>query len=340
VIVQTERRAPSTPDFDALEREIGEAVRTWQDRLREALLAVLPEDRALAVLARFGDRFSAAYQEEVPADRAVEDIPRVAGIADGERRLERRLDDGDARTWLASSAFSASRPIPLHVALRILENMGLTVLGERIYTVKPEGSQIWIQIYSVETAGGRPVEAGAIAARFEECFAHVLAGDIDDDGFNAFVVTAGLGWRDVALLRAYGKYLAQTGLPFSQPYVQEVLARYPAFCEALVGLFHATFDPDRDRAEKTAARERDERALAAELERTSTLDEDRILRAFVGAVRGTLRTNFFQRGSGGEPKPYISFKLDPSKLPELPEPRPMFEIYVYSQRVEGVHLRA
>src|SRR5690606_21468821 len=126
----------------------------------------------------------------------------------------------------------------------------------------------------------------------------------------------------------------------SQPYVQEVLARYPAFCEALVGLFHTTFDPDRDAAEKAAERARHERALAAELERTSTLDEDRILRAFAGVVRGTLRTNYFQVGDDGKPKPYISFKLDPAKLPELPKPRPMFEIYVYSQRVDGVHLRA
>src|SRR5690606_889700 len=145
-------------------------------------------------------------------------------------------DDGDSPTRLEFSTFSADQPIPLHVALRILENMGLTVLGERIYTVKPEGRDIWIQIYRAETPGGKPVDAGAIAERFEQCFARVLAGDVDDDAFNAFVVTAGLGWRDAALLRAYGKYLAQTGLPFSQPYVQEVLGRYPEFCEALVGL--------------------------------------------------------------------------------------------------------
>nr|MBO2515390.1 NAD-glutamate dehydrogenase [Gammaproteobacteria bacterium] len=340
VVVHTDPRAPSAPDFDVLEREIGEAVRTWQDRLRDALLAVLPEDRALALLARFGDRFSAAYQDEMPAERAVGDLPRIVRIADGESRRELRLDGGAAPNRLEFSAFSANQPIPLHVAVRILENMGLTVLGERIYTVKLESGDVWIQIYDLETRGGAPVDAGAIAERFEECFARVIAGDVDDDSFNAFVVIAGLGWRDIALLRAYGKYLAQTGLPFSQPYVQEVLARYPEFCRALVGLFHATFDPDRKDAEKAAERDRHERALEAELERTATLDEDRILRAFVGVVRGTLRTNFFQLGSDGAPKPYISFKLDPKKLPELPEPRPMFEIYVYSQRVEGVHLRA
>src|SRR5690606_40258100 len=121
---------------------------------------------------------------------------------------------------------------------------------------------------------------------------------------------------------------------------QEVLARYTEFCSALDGLYHATSDPDGKDAEKAAERARHERALEAELERTATLDEDRILRAFVGVVRGTLRTNFFQLGSDGAPKPYISFKLDPKKLPELPEPRPMFEIYVYPQRAEGVHLRA
>src|SRR5690606_841402 len=152
------------------------------------------------------------------------------------------------------------------------------------------------------------------------------------------VVVAGLGWRDTALLRAYGKYLAQSGWPFSQPYVQEVLARHPKFCVTLVALFLSTFDPDLDAPDRADRREAHARTLAAELERTTTLDEDRILRAFASVVQATLRTNFFQHASGA-PKPYVSFKLDPTRLPELPRPRPMFEIFVYSQRVEGVHLR-
>jgi glutamate dehydrogenase len=340
VIVRTDPPSPSTPDLAALERDIGEAVRTWHDRLREALLESLPENEALALLNRFGEHFSAAYQDEVPAERAAVDIHRIARIARGESRLELTLMQGDAPTRLEFSTFCGGSSIPLYVALRILENMGLKVLGERDYAMRLDGDSVWIQVFRVETASGNPVDAAAIASRFEETFSRVLAGEIDDDAFNSFVVVAGLGWRDAALLRAYGKYLAQTGLPFSQPYVQEVLAKYPAFCVALVALFNATFDPDVDADGRRRARARHDRTLASEMERTATLDEDRILRAFAGAVGATLRTNFFQHAEDGSPKPYVSFKLDPAKLPELPRPRPMFEIFVYSQRVEGVHLRS
>src|SRR5690606_4197782 len=121
--------------------------------------------------------------------------------------------------------------------------------------------------------------------------------------FNAFVVFAGLGWRDALLLRAYGRYLTQTGWPFSLPYVQEVLARHPKFCAALVGCFHATCDPDVEASARAKQRAEHERTIAAELDATTTLDEDRILRAFTSVVQVTLRTNFFQLGGDGGPKP-------------------------------------
>src|SRR5690606_13466895 len=150
-----------------------------------------------ALLARFGDRFSAAYQDEMPAERAVGDLPRIVRIADGESRRELRLDGGAAPNRLEFSAFSANQPLPLHLAVRILEDVGVTVLGERICTVKLASGDVWIQICGLETRGGAPVDAGATAERFEECFARVIAGDVDDDSFNAFVVIAGLGWRDI-----------------------------------------------------------------------------------------------------------------------------------------------
>src|SRR5690606_23381229 len=338
VTVHTDPAKPFTPDLEALEREIGEAVRTWLDRLREALLAKLPEDEALALVNRFADRYSAAYQDEVPAERAAEDIHRVARLADGESRLELKLRQGDEAFRIEFSAYSRGEPIPLYIAIEILENMGLKVLGEGISSVRLDDGKVSIQIFRAETASRAPVDAAAIAERFEETFARVLQGDVDNDRFNAFVVVAGLGWRDAMLVRAYGKYLAQTGWAFSLPYVQEVLARHPKFCAALVGLFHATFDPDLDPRVRAERRATHERTIAAELDATTTLDEDRILRALSSVVHATLRTNFFQRGDDG-PKPYVSFKLDPTQLPELPQPRPMFEIFVYSQRVEGGHLR-
>jgi len=340
VTVTTDPRQPFEPDLDALEVEIREAVRSWQDRLREALLTKLPEDEALALVNRFADRYSAGYQEDVPAEQAAEDIHRVARLADGASHRELKLRQGDGASRIEFAVYSRGRPIPLHVATEILENMGLEVFAERDYVVRLDDGTVAIQVFRAETASRAPVDAPAIAERFEETFARVLDGDVDNDSFNAFVVFAGLGWRDAMLVRAYGRYLAQTGWPFSLPYVQEVLARHPKFCAALVGYFHATFDPDVDASVRAERRAGHERTIAAELEATTTLDEDRILRAFASVVQATLRTNFFQRGGDGSPKPYVSFKLDPTRLPELPRPRPMFEIYVYSQRVEGVHLRS
>src|SRR5690606_36782286 len=137
---------------------------------------------------------------------------------------------------------------------------------------------------------------------------------------------------------AYCRYALQSNLRFSQAYIQEVLGRFPGFCRALVDLFNGTFDPDLGERERAAGVERAETTIAAELERTSSLDDDRILRMFSATVGATLRTNYFQL-ERGEPKRYVSFKLAPARIPELPQPRPMFEIFVHSQRVEGVHLR-
>ncbi|HEX7081386.1 MAG TPA: NAD-glutamate dehydrogenase [Gammaproteobacteria bacterium] len=340
VTVRTDPSKPTSPDMTALEREIAQAVRSWQDKLREALAASRPEDEALELAGRFADHFSASYQDEVPPERAADDIDRVARIADGASTLEMTLRQPQGPgTGLEFWTFTPREPIPLYVALPIFENMGLRVLGEGIYAVRLDAGPIWIQDFKLETASGKPVDAAAVAPRFEDCFARVLSGDADNDRFNAFVVAAGLDWREAALLRAYGKYLAQTGMRFSQAYMQEVLARYPAFCAALVGLFNALFDPDVEAEARAEACARHERALSDEINRTTSLDEDRILRAFAATVGATLRTNFFQEANGAR-KPYLSFKLDSSKVPELPRPRPMFEIFVYSQRVEGVHLRA
>jgi glutamate dehydrogenase len=341
----TVKTDPASPDVTNsaqldLERELGEAVRSWSDRLRDVLLATLPEDRALELFQRFAERFSAAYQDEVPPERGAEDLPKIERLADGASTLEMRMfqaEPGSAR--LRFSTFMPGEPIPLYVALRILQNMGLRVLGEGIYSVRLDAGTVWIQDFTVETAAGSPVDAAAIAERFEGCFARVLRGEIDDDGFNSFVVGAALDWREAALLRAYCRYLLQTGLRFSQSYIREVLGRYPRLCRALVERFKALFDPTLPAAAREHEANEHAATIRAEIYRTASLDEDRILRAFAAGVEATLRTNFYQL-VGGAPKPYLSLKLDPAKIPDMPRPRPKFEIFVHSQRVEAVHLRA
>ncbi len=340
ITVKTAPGRQPDPDVEALQRALEEAVRTWSDRLREALLAELPEDDALELLHRFGEHFSIAYQEEADAARASDDIRRLARIHEGESELEMALaESGSAHPdRLRFTTFKPDEPIQLYVALPLLENMGFKVISERVYPIDVPTSQVWIQDFELAPAAGEPLDPAAIEARMKECFAVVLAGQADNDGFNGFVVSAGLDWRQAALLRALCKYILQTGIRFSQSYMQEVLARYPDYSRALVAKFESLFDVDCDASTRGQRRAAAEEALQRDLDRTVSLDDDRILRTFGAVVNATLRTNYYQHVDG-RPKSYLSFKLDSSALPDLPKPRPKFEIFVYSQRVEGVHLR-
>ena len=186
------------------------------------------------------------------------------------------------------------------------------------------------------------VDVGRVRASFEQSFAQVWAGTIENDGFNRLVLGAGLGWREIVVLRAYAKYLLQTRVPFSQSYMEETLARHAAITGRLAALFVARFDPDHPDAARC---EQLAEGIEAALEAVAVLDEDRILRRFLAVILATLRTNFYQTsqpgqpGTDGGPKEYLSFKFDPAKIPELPLPRPMYEIWVYSPRADAIHLR-
>ncbi|HLF10039.1 MAG TPA: NAD-glutamate dehydrogenase domain-containing protein, partial [Gammaproteobacteria bacterium] len=340
VTVRTPPAQHREANVERLQQELENAVRTWTDRLRETLLLQLPEDRALQLLHSFGEHFSAAYQDEVDPARASRDIQQISLVHEGASELEMSLERSSTRAdRLRFTTFKRDESIQLYVALPMLENMGFKVISEQVYPLALPANPVWIQDFEIETAFKQPVDVTAIDARFKECFARVLRGEAENDSFNSFVVSAGLDWREAMLLRAYCKYILQTGIRFSQSYMQEVLGRYPAFCRALIEKFQSLFDVDAPRPVREQQHEASEARIKQELDRAVSLDDDRILRAFMSVVNAILRTNFFQR-EADLPKPYVSFKLDPSTIPELPRPRPKFEIFVYSQRVEGVHLRA
>jgi glutamate dehydrogenase len=195
---------------------------------------------------------------------------------------------------------------------------------------------VWVYDFGLRYGGSGTLDSSEAKEAFQEAFARVWGGDSEDDGFNRLVLRAGLGWRDVTLLRAYSKYLRQTATRFSQAYMEEALAGNPDVARLLRALFHARFDPQR-RDGPTAEALVGE--IEAALDEVASLDEDRILRSFLHLIRATLRTNYFQPGGDGQPKDYLSLKLDPSGVPDLPRPRPAYEIFVYSPRTEGVHLR-
>jgi glutamate dehydrogenase len=223
--------------------------------------------------------------------------------------------------------------------LPMLENMGLRVEEEWPSEIRrADGTCVWMHDFSMKYSGKREFDLDEIRDKFQETFARVWRRDVENDGFNRLVLRAMLGWREIVILRAYSKYLRQAGWTFSHRYIQRALAFSPHIASMLVQLFHARFDPDQQRDTEHSSDEL-VAAIRSALVEVANLDEDRILRSLLGAMLATLRTNYYQTGDNGEPKSYLSFKFDPKMVLELPEPRPMFEIFVYSPRVEGVHLR-
>ena len=340
-LVRTDPERDVTADIQRIERRIAEALRTWADQLREELHAQLPDDQAVPLGERFGSAFPVAYQEDVTPADAIGDIQELQALPPTAPALGLQLRRGDpSRKSLHLRLYRRGEPIAMSDMLPLLENFDLRILNERPYRIAAEaGDSLWIQDLEVMHAGGRELDPNQVGGRFEEAFFAVRDGLAESDGFNRLVLAAGLTWRQALVLRAVCRYLLQTGLPFSQRYMESVLARLPELAARLVWTFEARFDP----ALKAPTRASQLRSLARDidegLEKVTSPDDDRILRSFRAVILAALRTNHYQRDPAGRPKQYLSFKLDPKSLPELPKPRPMFEIWVYSPRVEGVHLR-
>ena len=328
-------------DVAEMEQKLREITRNWNDDLREALLEHCGEERGLKHFRRYGEGFRANYTEHYVPQIAVHDIELMETLSDDRHSiamsLYRPLEAPDG--VLHFKLFNPARPIPLSDALPMLENMGLRVEEERPSEIhRAEGASVWMHDFSLSYSGNDDLDLDPIRDKFQETFARAWRGDIENDGFNRLVLQAELAWREIVILRAYCKYLRQAGWTFSHRYIQHALAANPHIAAKLVELFHARFDPDRQRAEGKVA-DGIVGEIHAALDDVAHLDEDRILRSLLGAILATLRTNYYQPGEDGKPKSYLSFKFDPKKVLELPEPRPMYEIFVYSPRVEGVHLR-
>ncbi len=326
------------PPLRALEAEISEAVTNWDERLRSTLLERFEETRALELLQRFSGAFPASYQDEIEPAAAVNDIEAIDALLDREASNAMALLDDRESDRLVFRIRRLDEPIPLFTAAPILERMGVDVHSERVYQLELEPYTAFVQEFDLAAPDSDIVNAESLERRFTACFEASLDGRCEIDRFNAFVLWCGVEWRDTVVLRAYAKHQLQAGTRFSLEYMQQVLARDAEFTRALIDKFHAHFDPDVSTQARNSRLEKIDRTITAALDRASSLDEDRIMRAFLGMVNATLRTNFYQL-SNGEPKPYLAVKLDPSAIAELPEPRPMFEIFVFSPRLEGVHLR-
>ena len=352
-IVRTDpNNPPGDIDADLLAEELADATRLWDDDYRLVLERKLGDEQAKHLFARYADAFPEGYKDGHTPYEAMKDLAKLELLEEPgqlEMHLFRkqapprpyaaRAADADEAMDVRFKVYRYGEPMMLSAVLPVLHSLGVKVVDEHPYEVERVDGRIWLYDFGLELPE-RHQDLAEVRPHVENAFAAAWRGEAEVDGFNELVLRAGLTWRQVVVLRAYAKYLRQAGTVFSQEYMEQTFIAYPQIAELLVKLFETRFAPGA-----TTLDERRQRsgelvdAIGEALDEVASLDQDRILRAYLTLIQATLRTSFYQKPVGGRPKPYVAFKLDPQAIPDLPAPRPKFEIFVYSPRFEGVHLR-
>jgi len=337
-IIRTTRGNVPLVDATALEKRLAEAGRSWSDRLEDAATAAFGEEGARARLRRF-QAFPITYQARTEAAQAIADLCRIETVLAGsplEVSLRPVADGGLPGLRI----YRAKEPVVLSDVLPILENLGLRVVAEEPFRIDSvDGAAAWVHEFQLDGVPLLSTASLAVRARFEEALVAVWTSRVENDGFNRLVLAAGLSARQITILRLYAKVLRQAGVAFSQAYMEDALSSQPEIARRLAQLFEIRFDPART-GDPSLSVIAEVQAIDHALDAVHSLDEDRILRSFLTLVLKTVRTNYFQRLPSGEAKPYLAVKLASSEIDLMPLPRPLFEIYVYSPRVEAVHMRA
>ncbi|MFE5480080.1 NAD-glutamate dehydrogenase [Nocardia sp. NPDC056541] len=349
----TGEAGPDTSEDNRLRLQglLNAASHTWDDRIGDAVASSTVLDPA--VVKRYSEALPESYKEDFAPARALADIVRLERLTEGgiRQHLYRR-PEAEPGSW-RFSLYIAGSGVSLSQVLPVLQSLGVEVVDERPYQLEHEGgTERWIYDFGLQARpellrnalGGdldaalleAPGQLDALRTRFTDAFEAVWYDRAEADGLNELVLRAGLPWRSVAILRAYAKYLQQAGFPYSQVNIARVLLAHPEVARDFVDLFAARFDPAIVSAE--AAVELETRVRAG-IDEVVSMDADRILRAILGLIKATLRTNNYVLDDEGRPRDYLALKLEPREIAELPKPRPQFEIFVYSPRVEGVHLR-
>jgi glutamate dehydrogenase len=340
---------PGVVDPNVLAELLADATRMWDDDFSLVLDRKLGEEPARALFARYAEALPESYKDGHTPYEAVQDLAKLE-LLEEPAQLEMHLfrkrritpagapvpDDHDVRF----KVYRYGEPMMLSAVLPVLHSLGVQVVDERPYEVRRVDATVYLYDFGLLPPAGHR-ELAEVRPQVENAFAATWRGEAEVDGFNELVLRAGLTWRQVVVLRAYAKYLRQAGTVYSQRYVESTFIAYPEIARLLVQLFENRFSPRLEIGEAARSRRGEELVehITALLDGVDSLDQDRMLRSYLTLIQATLRTSFFQRGADGRPKSYVAFKLDPQAIPVLPEPRPKYEIFVYSPRFEGVHLR-
>jgi glutamate dehydrogenase len=333
-----------TPDLKALEAAIAEAARTWEDRFDAAVRATrLPPEAVGAMLARYRNAFPAGYRDRFDPAEALADLAVLDTLPqDGTIAVRAYRTVTDSTLQFRFKLYRPADPAPLADVLPILDNMGLKALAEAGFPVtRADGTRVWVHDFEIEDPRGANLVFADLKQVFEDTVVAVWSGRTENDGFNRLVMELSIPWRDAALIRALARHRQQSGLDPSQRVQEAALSAHPEVARLILDLFRAKFDPSTH-ADIGARRARADELMAEiveALQEVESLDEDRVLRRIALLAAAMLRTNFYQPGPDGEPKPYISFKVASGELADLPLPKPFREIFVWGVNVEGVHLR-
>ncbi|MEW2592507.1 NAD-glutamate dehydrogenase [Micromonospora aurantiaca] len=351
-IVRTDpNNPPGDIDADLLAEELADATRLWDDDYRLVLERKLGDEQAKHLFARYADAFPEGYKDGHTPYEAMKDLAKLE-LLEEPGQLEMHLfrkqapprpyaarADADEAMDVRFKVYRYGEPMMLSAVLPVLHSLGVKVVDEHPYEVERVDGRIWLYDFGLELPE-RHQDLAEVRPHVENAFAAAWRGEAEVDGFNELVLRAGLTWRQVVVLRAYAKYLRQAGTVFSQEYMEQTFIAYPQIAELLVKLFETRFAPGATTLDERRQRSGElVNAIGEALDEVASLDQDRILRAYLTLIQATLRTSFYQKPVGGRPKAYVAFKLDPQAIPDLPAPRPKFEIFVYSPRFEGVHLR-
>lgn len=325
-------------DRDELQRQITETTRSWSDRLYDALIDLYGEEKGNEYFREYENAFPASYREDINHLGAAHDVKRLEALSDDDPlglNLYRPLEHHTAP--LRFRVFQKNATVELSEALPLLENMGVKVIDERPYEIVTAGEIVyWVHDFGLNYAQADRLNTDQVKSNFQQGFDAVWKGHAENDRFNTLILACGLDWREISVLRAYSKYLKQTGTSYSFRYIADTLEQNPQITHLLIKLFHQRHTPNAKHSKLYTITVE---AIEESLNNVPSLDQDKIIRRILAAILATQRTNYYQNDANGEPKDYISLKLKPADIPDMPQPTPAFEIFVCSPETEGVHLR-